>query len=686
MTHTSWLDQPTSRLMKQDLLVMMQDVRRNAEMTHALHARESARAMAQLDALKGQIEADLNDQKQRKLAAVMTTKEVLSVQTRELEQILYSVDQQLQSPVQCELVRKSGELIKRFNDIRCTPMSELAITNTSADFTTSMVPAFEYGFLKIAGSAVAPVAGGGRGGVLGGIGGGSMHSNMDRSRSTPLLSAPLVVHGMQWQLKAYPRGTQAGEGTHLSIFLVLLSGPPEEAEGGPPPTYEWKVELVRQQWMGRPTQMLQNLRQHEDTFNTTKESCWGYERFYELEQLEPEGFVNVQDQSLTVRFGVRPSSFRHLCAIQQWQIAALERKVGTAEQGQRSRGGSLSGRTSVPTILPASAENFYHHPSSISSGSGGGGGGGSGGSSGSTPGSFMTSPGIVAAVNNGGGGITAVGGGTTSASIGNATMSGDEGSGGNGNPNVVPGGTSGSGSSGGGSGSSIHGLGSDRSSSPSAASTVVTGNSSPSTVISTATTSIPSSNSADANAFELRHGGRGGGGSAAPPNSTAVNSVLNTGGRSNGGSRSNSGTSTPAPTLLSAPVSTSALTAAGVTMLSGNTTPTTSGGGGGGSSSSNVSSSNVRAVLRSPAHNQAESELLHISAHSEFVPVERFGVLPGHVYAGRISPASAIVSRRGFLETALLSTSPPQRQDLIASSSRRGSRTSTQGWTSAPPT
>lgn len=103
-------------------------------------------------------------------------------------------------------------------------------------------------------------------------------------------------------------------------------------------------------------------------------------------------------------------------------------------------------------------------------------------------------------------------------------------------------------------------------------------------------------------------------------------------------------------------------------------------------SSSNVSSSNVRAVLRSPAHNQAESELLHISAHSEFVPVERFGVLPGHVYAGRISPASAIVSRRGFLETALLSTSPPQRQDLIASSSRRGSRTSTQGWTSAPPT
>lgn len=255
------------------MLVMMQDVRRNAEMTHALHARESARAMAQLDDMKEKIEADLNEQKQKKLAAVMTTKEVLSVQTRELEQILLSVDQQLQSRVQCELVLKSGELIKRFNDIRCTPMSELAITNTSADFTTSMVPAFKYGFLKIAAEAVAPPPGGGGrgvlgGGVLGGIGGTS-------ARSMPLLSVPIVVHGMQWQLKAYPRGTQAGEGTHLSIFLVLLSGPPEEG-GGLSPTYEWKVELVRQQWMGRSTQTLQNLRQHEDMFNTTRESCWGY--------------------------------------------------------------------------------------------------------------------------------------------------------------------------------------------------------------------------------------------------------------------------------------------------------------------------------------------------------------------------------------------------------------------------
>jgi hypothetical protein len=60
----------------------------------------------------------------------------------------------------------------------------------------------------------------------------------------------------------------------------------------PPPAhkYEWKVELVRQQWMGA-TQTMQTLRQHEDTFNSSGESCWGYERFVELSQLESDGTV-----------------------------------------------------------------------------------------------------------------------------------------------------------------------------------------------------------------------------------------------------------------------------------------------------------------------------------------------------------------------------------------------------------
>jgi hypothetical protein len=113
------------RAKRKDLLVMMRDVQCNAEMILSLHTRESDRSLAQLDDLRGEIEIDLDNQKQRKLARVMQTKGVLSEQTRQLEQILLSVDEQLQSRVQCELVRRSGELIERCNNIRCTPMGEL---------------------------------------------------------------------------------------------------------------------------------------------------------------------------------------------------------------------------------------------------------------------------------------------------------------------------------------------------------------------------------------------------------------------------------------------------------------------------------------------------------------------------------------------------------------------------------
>lgn len=51
--------------------------------------------------------------------------------------------------------------------------------------------------------------------------------------------------------------------------------------------------------------------------------CWGYNRFFRLDLLASEGYLNIQRDSLELRFQVRPSTFFQRCRDQQWYIQQL---------------------------------------------------------------------------------------------------------------------------------------------------------------------------------------------------------------------------------------------------------------------------------------------------------------------------------------------------------------------------
>lgn len=52
--------------------------------------------------------------------------------------------------------------------------------------------------------------------------------------------------------------------------------------------------------------------------------CWGYNRFFRLDLLASEGYLNTENDTLVLRFQVRPPTFYQRCRDQQWYINQLQ--------------------------------------------------------------------------------------------------------------------------------------------------------------------------------------------------------------------------------------------------------------------------------------------------------------------------------------------------------------------------
>ena len=60
--------------------------------------------------------------------------------------------------------------------------------------------------------------------------------------------------------------------------------------------------------------------------------CWGYNRFYRIDQLESEGYLSADSEDcILLKFYVRPPTFAQLARDQQRYIEDLEKKVNYQE-------------------------------------------------------------------------------------------------------------------------------------------------------------------------------------------------------------------------------------------------------------------------------------------------------------------------------------------------------------------
>uniref|UniRef100_A0A667ZG16 Tripartite motif containing 37 n=1 Tax=Myripristis murdjan TaxID=586833 RepID=A0A667ZG16_9TELE len=285
--HVTKVNEEVAKLRRRlmELISLVQEVERNVE---AVRGAKDERVREIRNAVEMMI-ARLDNQLKNKLITLMGQKTSLTQETELLESLLQEVEHQLHSCSKSELISKSPEILLMFQQVHRKPMQSFVTTPVPPDFTSELVPAYDSSTFVLANFSTL------------------------RQRADPVYSPPLQISGLCWRLKVYPDGNGVVRGNYLSVFLELSAGLPETSK------YEYRVEMVHQA-SSDPTKNI--IREFASDFEVGE--CWGYNRFFRLDLLASEGYLNMQSNTLVLRYQVRSPTFFQKCRDQHWYISQLE--------------------------------------------------------------------------------------------------------------------------------------------------------------------------------------------------------------------------------------------------------------------------------------------------------------------------------------------------------------------------
>uniref|UniRef100_A0A6Q2XE76 Tripartite motif containing 37 n=1 Tax=Esox lucius TaxID=8010 RepID=A0A6Q2XE76_ESOLU len=285
--HVTKVNEEVAKLRRRlmELISLVQEVERNVE---AVRGAKDERVREIRNAVEMMI-ARLDNQLKNKLITLMGQKTSLTQETELLESLLQEVEHQLRSCSKSELISKSPEILLMFQQVHRKPMQSFVTTPVPPDFTSELVPAYDSSTFVLANFSTL------------------------RQRADPVYSPPLQISGLCWRLKVYPDGNGVVRGNYLSVFLELSAGLPETSK------YEYRVEMVHQA-SSDPTKNI--IREFASDFEVGE--CWGYNRFFRLDLLASEGYLNMQTDTLVLRYQVRSPTFFQKCRDQYWYISQLE--------------------------------------------------------------------------------------------------------------------------------------------------------------------------------------------------------------------------------------------------------------------------------------------------------------------------------------------------------------------------
>ena len=276
-----------------ELISLVQEVEKNVESVR--NAKEE-RVREIRNAVELMI-ARLDTQLKNKLLTLMGQKNALTQETELLESLLQEVEHQLQVCTKNSLIDKSAELMQMFEQVQRKPMASFVTASIPADFTSEIVPSYDASTFCI-----------------------TEFSKL-RHKGDPVYSEALNVNGLSWRLKVYPDGNGVVRGNYLSVFLELTAGLPETSK------YEYRVEMIHQQCLDCTKNIV---REFASDFEVGE--CWGYNRFFRLDLLASEGYLNLEVDSLILRYQVRAPTYHQKCRDQQWHISQLESQANTSNQ------------------------------------------------------------------------------------------------------------------------------------------------------------------------------------------------------------------------------------------------------------------------------------------------------------------------------------------------------------------
>nr|CAD7198930.1 unnamed protein product [Timema douglasi] len=284
--HVTQIKDEVSQLRRRliELISLVKEVERNVE---SVRAAKDERVREIRNAVELMI-ARLDSQLKAKLLTLMGQKNSLTQETEQLEALLQEVEHQLHSCARSELINKSTDLSRMIYQMRKKPMASFVTAPVPADFHSEIVPGYDSSSFVM-----------------------QLFTQLQH-KADPVYSPPLHINGLCWRLKVYPDGNGVVRGNYLSVFLELSAGFPETSK------YEYRVEMIHQ---GSRDASKNIVREFASDFEIGE--CWGYNRFFRLDLLASEGYLNTLNDTLILRFQVRPPTFFQRCRDQQWHIGQM---------------------------------------------------------------------------------------------------------------------------------------------------------------------------------------------------------------------------------------------------------------------------------------------------------------------------------------------------------------------------
>uniref|UniRef100_K1RGH1 E3 ubiquitin-protein ligase TRIM37 n=1 Tax=Magallana gigas TaxID=29159 RepID=K1RGH1_MAGGI len=255
-----------------ELISLVQDVERNIE---GVKTAKDERVREIRNAVELMI-ARLETQLKSKLLTLMgkspkiyfySQRGQVTQDTEKLETLIQKMNQKLMNSGKNDLISQSTELLQMFKQFHCKPMASFVTAPVPADFTSEIVPQYDTSTFVMKNFSVL------------------------QQRADPVYSQPLHVSGLSWRLKVYPDGNGVVRGNYLSVFLELSVGLSENSK------YEYRVEMVHQASRDYTKNIV---REFASDFEVGE--CWGYNRFFRLDLLASEGYLDTDTDTLILRF------------------------------------------------------------------------------------------------------------------------------------------------------------------------------------------------------------------------------------------------------------------------------------------------------------------------------------------------------------------------------------------------
>jgi tripartite motif-containing protein 37 len=251
----------------------------------------------ELEELFDSLRYKLENVMQGKLNKLTASKNTITDKIKYLERIKTSIDLELAESPKSLLIAKSDQLITNLKNLSIGNDLNADDLNVSIDVPSDIYPPYETSVFEIKEYKKY-------------IGSNSVLKN------AILYSPDLITNGLKWRLKVYPNGNGANAvGEYISIFLELVEGLYETSK------YFYKIELCmpdKQNNSGNYTR--------EFTSDFQNGECWGYNKFYRIEAIEREGYID-KNGSVLIKFFVRPQTYTQLCRDQKNYIQNLEKRL-----------------------------------------------------------------------------------------------------------------------------------------------------------------------------------------------------------------------------------------------------------------------------------------------------------------------------------------------------------------------